>query len=309
MAVSRRFVLLSFAAVALLAWGLHEGTAEHEPMPTCVDAPAATRVLLQDQGMLESIAFDRAGRLLYTDMSQKALKRLNQPGATPVQVAGDISGPGGIAVVDAHTAYVGTGNGLSGLLPSLGLAGIAKVDLDRGTVTQVVKGLSMANGLVRASDGTFYASDDLSSSLDRVLPDGTVQRGWLAQNSNGLVLSADEKTLYVNQFVPAKVMAIDRATSQLTVLAEPPASGKWAWLDGLEIDASGRLYAAAYWAGEVWRIELKGGSICVLARGLKHPSALAVGRAGQGFAPGSLYVTTHGGMLHELPGVIATAQP
>ncbi len=307
MAVSRSTVLIAAAVIAVLAWGLHDGTTGNEPIPACSDAPAATRVLLQDQGMLESIAFDRAGRLLYTDMGQKALRRLDRPNASPVTVAGDISGPGGIAVVDEHTAYVGTGNGLSGLLPSLGLAGIAKVDLDRGTVTPVVKGLSMANGLVRASDGTFYASDDLSRSLDRVLPDGTVQRGWLAQNSNGLVLSADEKTLYVNQFVPARVMAIDRATNRLTVLAEPPSSGKWAWLDGLEIDASGRLYAAAYWAGEVWRIE-KTGSICVLARGLHHPSALAVGRAGQGFSPSSLYVTTHGGTLHELPQVIA-AQP
>lgn len=261
---------------------------------------SAARTLLSGQGPLESIAFDRQGQLLYTNMLQSALVRLPSPQATPAVVAKGLSSPGGIAVADERHAYVGTGNSLNGFLPRLGKAGIARVDLHTGAVTPVIKGLSMANGVVRAQDGTFYASDDLAASLDRVLPDGRVERTWLKQNSNGLALSIDQQTLYVNQMIPARVLAVNRITGQTSVVADAPPARKWSWLDGLDIDAQGRLYVVSYWGGEVWRLEPRTGHMCLLVEGLLMPSAVAVGRAGQGFEPSSVYISTHSGRVHEV---------
>ena len=161
--------------------------------PDCPGVGAA-RQLTSGRGPLESIAFDPQGRLLFTSITKGALFRLEAPQGEVTTVTSSLKSPGGIAVVNEREAYVGTGNTLTGLTPWLGAAGIARVDLGTGAVTPVAKGLAMANGMVRASDGTFYASDDLAKSLDRVLPDGTVQRGWLALNSNGLALSRDERT-------------------------------------------------------------------------------------------------------------------
>jgi len=288
-------------AMSLLVAGC--SAASESGMPDCPGV-GAPRVLLDKQGPLESIAFDTSGRLLFTNMTQKALMRMDLPGAVPVTAAAGLASPGGIAVVNEHEAYVGTGNSVNGLIPSLGMAGIAHVDLDTGAVKPFAAGLSMANGMVRAKDGTFYASDDLAKSLDRVLPDGTVQRGWLPLNSNGLALSLDQKTLYVNQLMPAKVFAVDRETGAITLVVEAPPARKWTWLDGLDIDNQGRLYVVAYFGGEVWRVEPRTGQMCVAAKGLSLPSAVAVGHAGHGFTPTSIYISTHSGRLHEVTNAV-----
>lgn len=288
------------AGVLLLSAGLARAAElTASGLPRC-EGVGSARTLLSGQGPLESIAFDRQGRLLYTNMLQSALVQLASPQGSPTVLAKGLSSPGGIAVADERHAYVGTGNSLNGLLPQLGKAGISRVDLQTGAVTPVVKGLSMANGLVRAQDGTFYASDDLAASLDRVLPDGRVQRMWLKQNSNGLALSVDQQTLYVNQMIPARVVAVNRNTGQTSLVADAPPARKWSWLDGLDIDAQGRLYVVSYWGGEVWRLEPDTGQMCLLVEGLLMPSAVAVGRAGQGFEATSVYIATHSGRVHEV---------
>ena len=291
-------------ALALLGAFLAWVPAVAQAAPADCPGIQAPRQITKGHGPLESLAFDAQGRLLLTSITQNALLRLAAPQGAVTTVAPGVSSPGGIAVVSEREAYVGTGNTLTGLLPGLGAAGIAQVDLDTGKLTAVVKGLAMANGMVRARDGTFYASDDLAKSLDRVLPDGTVQRGWLKLNSNGLALSADERTLYVNQMIPPKVLAVERASGQVSVVAEVPTDRRWTWLDGLGIDAQGLLYVASYWSGEVWRLVPSTGAWCTVARGLVLPSAVTPGAAGAGFSPTSVYVSTHGGGLFEVSGAV-----
>jgi sugar lactone lactonase YvrE len=288
---------LVVGGAALLSSGASH--ASDPGMPECAGV-GGVRVLADKLGTLESAAFDTTGRLLYTWVGQQALYRMDSPDATPVPVASGLSAPGGIAVVNAHEAYVGSGNSLGGLVPALGQASIKRVNLDTGEVKPYASGLSMANGLVRTSDGSFYASDDLAKSLDRVQPDGTVQRGWLTLNSNGLALSKDEKTLYVNQFLPAKVYAVDLATGRYKVHGDVPPERSLTGLDGLAIDDLGNLYIAAYFSGEVWRLA-PDGQFCRLAKGLSLPSAMVVGQGRQGFALGSLYVVSHSGHLYEVP--------
>lgn len=295
-----RTPVLTFVLAAALAGMVATPSSAAPPDCPGIGSP---RQLASGRGPLESIAFDHRGRLLFTSITQGALLRLEAPQGAVTTVSSSLKSPGGIAVTGAGDAFVGTGNTLTGLTPWLGAAGIAQVDLGTGAVKQVVKGLAMANGVVRASDGTFYASDDLAKSLDRVLPNGTVQRGWLPLNSNGLALSADERTLYVNQMIPPKVLAVERESGQVRVVAEAPEGRGWTWLDGLGIDRQGLLYVASYWSGEVWRLT-PNGAWCTVARGLTLPSAVAPGAAGAGFDTGSVYVTTHGGGLFEVPGAV-----
>jgi len=271
-------------------------------MPDCPGV-GAVRVLNEGLGMIESAAFLPSGKLVMANNPAGTLLRKDRVDTVPVKVASGLKSPGGIVVNDEQSVMVGTGNSLGGFLPARGTGGVSRVDLTTGVVTPVIKGLSMANGLVRGADGTYYASDDLAASLDRVLPNGEVQRKWLSQNSNGLALSQDGRTLFVNQFLPAGIKAVSLPDGIVTTHAKVPLQRSLAGLDGLDIDVQGNLYVAAYFSGELWRVS-PSGALCRLARGLSLPSAPVVGRTGQGFDPGSVYLTSHSGRLYEVPNAV-----
>lgn len=298
---------LRYRSFVCLAWMFAGGAHALEPgMPDCPGV-GAVRVMHEGLGALESAAFLPSGKLLMTANLKGALLRKDRVDAAPVQVASGLQAPGGIVVNDEFSVMVGTGNGPGGLLPSAGSAGIARVELQTGQVTPWIKGLSMANGVVRGLDGTYYASDDLAISLDRVLPNGVVQRKWLSLNSNGLALSRDGRTLFVNQFMPASIKAVSLPDGAVRTFAKVPWQRALAGLDGLDIDGQGNLYVAAYFSGEVWRAS-SGGALCRLASGLSLPTAPVVGRAGQGFDVESVYVMSHSGRVYEVPHAVP-AQP
>jgi hypothetical protein len=72
-------------------------------------------------------------------------------------------------------------------------------------------------------------------------------------------------------------------------------------LDGLAIDKTGRLFVAAIGAGQVWRID-GGGTIQIIAGGLRCPSAVALGHGPRGFSEGHVYAVTFAGDVAELRG-------
>ncbi len=73
--------------------------------------------------------------------------------------------------------------------------------------------------------------------------------------------------------------------------------------DDLDIDRAGRLYAPAYFAGRVWRIDTDG-TVRALATGLALPAGITVGVDRAGFAGGTVYVTTHTGQVVEIPDAV-----
>jgi sugar lactone lactonase YvrE len=275
--------------------------------PDCVNTSQPV-VLVSGAGMLESLVFARNGDLLFTDLGKGTLHVLPMPDAVPSLLASGIQAPGGIALGEGRQVFVGFGNDVLGaLFPHTLKAGVVKVDLDSGKVSPYASGLSSANGLVRAPDGTIYASNAVSPWLGRVLPDGTVQPQWIKRSGNGMAVSGDGKTLYVNQsMLFSRVWRVQTETGAISLHAEAPEGSRLSFFDGLEQAADGTLFVAAYAPGEIWRVNQQG-DVCVLTRGLKQPSAIAVGRAGKGFKPTSLYVTTHSGSLVELPGVLRSA--
>ncbi|MBF6387609.1 SMP-30/gluconolactonase/LRE family protein [Nocardia farcinica] len=191
------------------------------------------------------------------------------------------------------------------LAPALGFARLLRVDPVTGATTPYAEGLSMGNGVVRAPDGTVFTSNDLAPALDRVDPDGTVHRGWYRETpTNGLAISADGRTLYANVSLgDTRTLAIDVATGAARTYFRPPQGLAHVFLDDLDIDRAGRLYAPVYFGGQVWRIE-RDGSFCAVADGLTLPAGITVGVDSAGFSAGSVYVTTHAGQVVEIPNAI-----
>jgi sugar lactone lactonase YvrE len=297
MRITGAFALALFAVCAI-----------SEPAAAAPDCPGGapqTRTLLQDQGTLESVIVGGRGRLFFTN--DDSLLRLDRPGGRP-RVLTTIESPGGLAF-DRHKLIVGYGNSASNgsVGDDTGPSGLLRVDANSGAKQVYATGLSMANGVVRAPDGSFYASNDFGSNIDRVHNRKT-QRGWATvQSGNGLAIDRAGRYLYVAQtFRPAAIQRVDLAdptkVTQYAADTEQPAAG----LDGMTRDGADRLFVAANGAGEIWRVD-RGGKFCALLRGLPPfpdgPSAVAVGSRKGPFPPTSLYAVTFGGQVIELRNV------
>jgi gluconolactonase len=274
------------------------------------DPPPRVRVLRSGLGVLESAIVDPRGRLFFTSQTRDGLTgavlRMDHPDAEPVELAGGITSPGGLAFDERGTLIVGFGdNPPGGLLGNLvGLAGLLRVDPDSGERETWITGLGMANGIARAADGTIFASNDFGTQIDRIDPDGNVQRRWArVPSANGLAIDPSGRYLYAAQtFVPAAIKRVEIANpANVTTHAQPRPLARAAALDGLTIGNTGRLYVAANGAGQIWRVE-PDGNIHALARGLKCPSAVAIGHGPDRFRDGNLYAVTFHGDIIELAG-------
>ncbi|MCA8988823.1 MAG: SMP-30/gluconolactonase/LRE family protein [Planctomycetaceae bacterium] len=116
--------------------------------------------------------------------------------------------------------------------------------------------MNQPNDLAIADDGTLYASDpnwpESTGQLWRIDPDGTTT--LLAENmgtTNGIDVSPDGKTLYVNESIQRNVWAF-------TINADKTLSGKRLvrkfedhGFDGMRVDVDGNLYISRYGKGTV----------------------------------------------------------
>jgi gluconolactonase len=271
----------------------------------CASQPDV-RVLSDGHGTLESIEVDRRGRLFFTDSDAGTLLKLARPGAEPKLVLEGIGDTGGIVERRDGDLLVGFGNSIDQAAdgeqnPE---AGLLRVDPRSGASRVWVEGLQMANGVTRGPGRAIFASNDIAGGVDRVerrIP----ELGWAdVASANGMIVSRDHSTLFVNQtFTAAAIQAvpIDDPGAATTYFAAAPADAAGG-LDGLARDGDDRLYAAANGAGQVWRIDGPGEACALATRDPfpAGPSDLAFGsRRGQ-FPPENLYVVTFGGELLEI---------
>lgn len=296
----------AIAAVALLPATAHAA-------PPCPGTQTAVTPVLTGQGTLESVIVDDKGRLFYTDVTVRELRRIDAPGEQPKIVAAIPEG-GGLAIDATGRIIVGSGNSLAGgatgnLAPR---ASLLRVSPEGGPVETIARGLQMANGLARAADGTIYASNDLGLGIDRVTPDGKVTVRWATVlTPNGLAIDRDGRYLYAAQtFQPAAIARIDlRDPSKVETFASAGLADIAAGPDGMTIDGDDRLYVAAQIPGEVWRVN-RDRSICAVGTGLTNTSAVAFGHGGRGFSEGRLFAVGFDGTIAEVPGGrVATVPP
>jgi sugar lactone lactonase YvrE len=266
------------------------------------------RVLSDGHGVLESIAVDRRGRLFFTDATNGTRMMLRRPGAEPRLILDGIEGTGGIVLRRDGDLLMGFGNSVAqaGDGTANPEAGLLRVDPRSGEARVWVEGLQMANGLTRGPGRTIFASNDIAGGVDRVRR-RVPELNWAPITSaNGLIMSSDRETLFVNQtFTAAAIQAVpvDDPAAAETYYAAGPADVA-AGLDGLTADGRDRLYAAANGLGQVWRIDGPADA-CVLAARDPFPSGpsdLSFGAREGEFPAQNLYVTTFGGELLELTG-------
>jgi sugar lactone lactonase YvrE len=124
-------------------------------------------------------------------------------------------------------------------------------------------GMNQPNDLAIAPDGTLYASDpnwgNSTGQLWKIGRDGKVTK--LADKmgtTNGIEVSPDGRTLYVNESVQRNVWAFsikdDGTITDKRLLKEFPDHG----FDGMRCDVDGNLYITRYGKGTVAKLSPKG---------------------------------------------------
>lgn len=142
---------------------------------------------------------------------------------------------------------------------------VLKVDLTSKTVSVFANepGMNQPNDIAITAEGDFYASDPAwkggTGQLWRISREGKVSK--VASNmgtTNGLDVSPDGKTLYVNESVQRKVWAFpiqtDGTLGEKRLLKEFPDHG----FDGMRCDVAGNLYITRHGKGTVVKLSPQG---------------------------------------------------
>ncbi|MFC8045457.1 SMP-30/gluconolactonase/LRE family protein [Nocardia sp. NPDC057353] len=301
---------MSRAAVVLGACVLAAVSAVAAPTaqaaPVCAGAGQPTLPAATIAGALEGLTVDAGGRAFTTDIATGRVFRIDAPGATPIPIGTVPSGGGGaLAWTPDGGLLVGYGADARVLAGDvLRAAGIVRMDPDTGATVPVATGLSAANGMAVAGDGTIYATNDFGSLVGRIAPGGAVQPDWARfPSANGAALDRAGEYLYVgrtfsNPGVSRIPIANPGAPQSLLDLGGPDAL---AAPDGLTLDSAQRPVVPFNSAGQVVRIDAPQ-RYCVLSSGNPFTSVVSYGRGPSGFAAGRLFAATFTGSIYEIPG-------
>ncbi|MCM6772426.1 SMP-30/gluconolactonase/LRE family protein [Nocardia sp. CDC159] len=275
--------------------------------PVCAGAGQPTAVVASAPGAaFEGLTVDGRGRAYTTDLVSGRVYRFDAPRAAPVVVATVPSGgAGALAWTPDGQLLVGYGADAR-VLGGDGLrhAGIVRVDPDSGAVTPYAAGLSAANGLAVAADGTAYATNDFGGLVGRVPAGGPAQADWARfASANGAVLDRGDGYLYVSRTFAAPgvsriPLAAPGAPESLLDLA---GADTLAAPDGLTLDSGDRPVVPFNPSGTIVRVDSPG-SYCVLGVGAPMTSVVSYGRGSGGFSAGRLFAATFTGVVYEVPG-------
>ncbi|WP_092805269.1 SMP-30/gluconolactonase/LRE family protein [Rhodococcus globerulus] len=290
----------ALVAGSLLALGV-SGAAAAPPCPGSSPAILSAQI---PGAALEGVTVDGQGRLYATDLVSGRIFRVDTPGAAAVPIATVPGGAGALAWSPDGSLLVGTGANAGVLIGDLTrAASVARVDVNSGVVTPIAGGLSAANGLAVAHDGTIYATNDFGSLIGKVSPNGAVDPVWASlPSANGAALSADNRWLYVSRTFAnpgvSRISVDNPGYSEslvnlggLEIFSAP---------DGLTLDSHDRAIVPTDISGEVWRIDGPG-PYCALTSELQASSVLTYGRGNSGFAAGHLYRAGFDGKIYEIP--------
>ncbi|NEW48085.1 SMP-30/gluconolactonase/LRE family protein [Nocardia cyriacigeorgica] len=274
--------------------------------PICPGAGQPTSVAATVSGALEGLTVDDRGRAFTTDATTGRVYRIDAPGAPAVPLATVPSGGAGALAWTPHgTLLVGYGaDARTAFGDTLRHAGIVEMDPNTGALTPFASGLSAANGMATADNGTVYATNDFGSLIGKVHPDRTVQADWASfPSANGAVLGRNDEFLYVGRTfanpgvsrIPTTNPAAPQSLLDLTggkALSAP---------DGLTLDSQDRPVVPLNTAGQVIRVDAPN-QYCILSTGNPLTSVVTYGRGTKGFSAGRLFAATFTGVIYEVPG-------
>lgn len=152
------------------------------------------------------------------------------------------------------------------------------------TVLAHEPGMNQPNDLAMAADGTLYASDpnwkDGTGQVWRISADGKVHREAAGMGTtNGIEVSPDGRTVYVNESVQRHVWAFRRGTDGS--LGEKRLLRKFDdfGFDGMRCDVDGNLYITRHGKGTVVKLSPKGEILREIPVLGPNPSNLCFGGA------------------------------
>ena len=142
---------------------------------------------------------------------------------------------------------------------------VLRVDLDTRAVAVFAHNdaMNQPNDVAIAPDDTLYASDpnwkEGTGQLWRIDTDGRTER--LAENmgtANGIEVSPDGRTLYVNESVQRNIWAFDLTAERRLANKRLVRKFDDHGFDGMRCDADGNLYIARYGKGTVVKLSPAG---------------------------------------------------
>jgi sugar lactone lactonase YvrE len=164
-----------------------------------------------------------------------------------------------------------------------------------GDATRVAVGIGDPNAIVVLPDQSFLVSDDFTTNIYHVTPEGRVSVFTDAiPFPNGLALSPDGSTLYVARIFarapdgppPMRFQDFSDEVWRLPLRDSRPAgppellfrTGGSSGPDGLAVDVDGRVYLSAARQGQLWRFDPRTSRLALLADGLPGLASLAFGQ-------------------------------
>lgn len=298
--------LTGVASAALLALAL-TAPAQAGGFAPCTPDPPAPRLIASVHGAIfEGAIVDAKGRLYATDLATGRVYKWAYPGATPTiltTVPGRI-GAGALAFEPDGSLLIGYGSDPRVLAGDAFRSGrIERMNLTTGAITQVASGLSAADGLAVAADGTIYATNDFGDLIAKIGPNGSVDPAWgHFPSANGAALSADGRYLYVSRtfYNPgvSRIPVANPSAPQSLIDLNGPAGLKA--LDGLTLDSKDRAIVPSDLTGEILRVSGVG-NVCQLSRAPLVSSVITYGHGSAGFSAGRLFRAGFDGDIYEIP--------
>ena len=270
------------------------------PAPAQLPTPQLpTPQLLYDFDGAEGITFAGDGQLYIG--ANSGVWRVASPQAQPVRIA-DVHthlGQAGIGGRDILAADFGPTNIFRDKAASANDGIVWRIAPD-GTKGVFATGIADPNFILGLPDGSFLVSDDGVDRIYRVSPSGdTTVWSTSVPFPNGMVLSLDRSRVYVAQIfsaldpvvldgrlwsIPVDASFAQAGPAELAVATD--ARG----LDGLALDAEGRIYMADNGGGRILRWTPGSQQVEVVAEGMPHAASLVFGEGP--FDAQSLYVTS-----------------
>ena len=252
-----------FGAAILLTSCTQTPAPAPAPLPGPIEIKAELIASDPSWGNTEGPALDSAGNLYFTSRGTfKGVVKWNaKEGASRYLDIATGAGPGGLWLDDAGNLFATATNERQ----------VLKVTPDK-KVTVIAKGFEKdpktatgPNDIVVAKNGTVYFTDP--NGYDGSHPNGTIYRigpdGKTAVFSdeitgpNGIILSADEKTLYVAHNTAPNTSRIEMWPLAMDGNAGPRkelVTMEGCQADGMDVDKEGALWLTCYSYGTAYRI-------------------------------------------------------
>ena len=165
-------------------------------------------------------------------------------------------------------------------------------------------GLSAANGMDVAADGTVYATNDFGNLVGRVSPNGAVQADWRGSPAPTVPCARHRRRipLYLTHFrQPWRQPDTHRESRRTTIAVGPVRHRHLRYTRRADLDSQNRPVVPFNLSGRIVRIDSPG-RYCVLGTAAPSTSVVTYGRGTTGFSAGRLFAATFTGAIYEIPG-------